>query len=175
MKRTTKRRLGLAGLVVASMLVVLFVASIRFYLALMLYSPSTTNNLNDARELGVHVVGGVALFRIPHDLTQIERSWKPIRYSFITQKTRIERWGPKFDRADSLRNHHRLMLPLWIPAFIVGIPSFLLWRRNPKLPEGHCECGYNLTGNVSGVCPECGTKLQNNGDEEITSAEDSAK
>lgn len=21
------------------------------------------------------------------------------------------------------------------------------------------ECGYNLTGNVSGICPECGTKL----------------
>lgn len=23
--------------------------------------------------------------------------------------------------------------------------------------EGCCECGYDLTGNVSGVCPECGT------------------
>ncbi len=27
-------------------------------------------------------------------------------------------------------------------------------------PPGHCrQCGYNLTGNVSGVCPECGTKI----------------
>ena len=25
-------------------------------------------------------------------------------------------------------------------------------------PKGRCRsCGYNLTGNVSGVCPECGT------------------
>ncbi len=25
-------------------------------------------------------------------------------------------------------------------------------------PPGHCKnCGYNLTGNVSGICPECGT------------------
>jgi hypothetical protein len=31
------------------------------------------------------------------------------------------------------------------------------WRRHP---EGHCQsCGYNLTGNTSGVCPECGTAL----------------
>jgi len=29
------------------------------------------------------------------------------------------------------------------------------WRR--RRPEGHCpSCGYNLTGNSSGVCPECG-------------------
>lgn len=28
------------------------------------------------------------------------------------------------------------------------------WRGTPS---GHCRgCGYNLTGNVSGVCPECG-------------------
>jgi hypothetical protein len=26
-----------------------------------------------------------------------------------------------------------------------------------KIPPGHCQiCGYNLTGNVSGRCPECG-------------------
>ncbi len=24
---------------------------------------------------------------------------------------------------------------------------------------GLCRCGYNLTGNVSGTCPECGTKV----------------
>jgi hypothetical protein len=27
-------------------------------------------------------------------------------------------------------------------------------------PPGHCpNCGYDLTGNVSGVCPECGEKV----------------
>ena len=28
-----------------------------------------------------------------------------------------------------------------------------------RVLPGHCrKCGYDLTGNVSGVCPECGTK-----------------
>ncbi len=27
-----------------------------------------------------------------------------------------------------------------------------------RIAHGHCQqCGYNLTGNTSGVCPECGT------------------
>ena len=39
-------------------------------------------------------------------------------------------------------------------AFIRG--PLRRWRRRKK---GLCiGCGYNLTGNVSGVCPECGTK-----------------
>ena len=31
-------------------------------------------------------------------------------------------------------------------------------RRRRRRKKGLCiQCGYNLTGNVSGVCPECGT------------------
>ncbi len=33
------------------------------------------------------------------------------------------------------------------------------WAHRRRIPPGHCKkCGYNLTGNVSGICPECGTK-----------------
>ena len=35
-----------------------------------------------------------------------------------------------------------------------------LREPRPKHPLGHClDCGYNLTGNVSGICPECGTPV----------------
>ena len=28
-----------------------------------------------------------------------------------------------------------------------------------KWTPSHCRCGYDLTGNVSGVCPECGERI----------------
>ena len=34
-------------------------------------------------------------------------------------------------------------------------------RFVPRHKPGHCQkCGYDLIGNVSGVCPECGTKIE---------------
>ncbi len=48
-------------------------------------------------------------------------------------------------------------LPLVYPFAAVAIPTLLVWRfwRTPVKP-GHCKCGYDLMGNTSGVCPECG-------------------
>lgn len=41
-------------------------------------------------------------------------------------------------------------------AFILG--PLRRWRRRKR---GEClNCGYNLTGNVTGVCSECGTKIE---------------
>ena len=46
---------------------------------------------------------------------------------------------------------------------VVTLALYLwLYRRRIRLGQhaahGLCvHCGYNLTGNVSGVCPECGT------------------
>jgi hypothetical protein len=54
-----------------------------------------------------------------------------------------------------------LYVPLWLPLIVLAIPTAILWwlDRRRRLP-GHCRrCGYNLTGNVSGRCPECGTRL----------------
>jgi len=48
-------------------------------------------------------------------------------------------------------------IPLWIPFVLLAFPTALLWWRDRKPPRGHCQrCGYNLTGNLSGVCPDCG-------------------
>ena len=38
-----------------------------------------------------------------------------------------------------------------------------LWRH-PHHPGTCHSCGYSLTGNVSGVCPECGTPVSVVGD-----------
>jgi hypothetical protein len=50
-------------------------------------------------------------------------------------------------------------VPPPIPLALVAIATAVFWWRDAKrdIPPGHCrKCGYNLTGNVSGRCPECG-------------------
>lgn len=53
-------------------------------------------------------------------------------------------------------------VPLAVPTALVLLLTFCVWfpvlRRKPA---GMCrECGYNLTGNVSGRCPECGRAVR---------------
>lgn len=51
-------------------------------------------------------------------------------------------------------------LPIWLPLFASLFTAILLRTRRDRRRPGHCtSCGYDLTGNVSGVCPECGTPL----------------
>lgn len=54
---------------------------------------------------------------------------------------------------------------IWDAALVVGSTFFVVgilplivhaWRRWLGFGPGHCKCGYDLTGNVSGRCPECG-------------------
>lgn len=44
-----------------------------------------------------------------------------------------------------------------------GILLFILnrgWRKDSQVAPGHCaHCDYDLTGNISGVCPECGSAI----------------
>lgn len=49
-------------------------------------------------------------------------------------------------------------LPLWIPLLICATPAGLLWLRDSRrIVSGCCaRCRYNLHGNESGRCPECG-------------------
>jgi hypothetical protein len=57
--------------------------------------------------------------------------------------------------------------PYWLPAvcfaFLPALTAVKFWRaraRRRREAEGLCSgCGYNLTGNTSGVCPECGAQV----------------
>jgi hypothetical protein len=60
---------------------------------------------------------------------------------------------------------------LWLVPLLVGFCMFMAgWRaRGPvrrlrRRQRGLCVgCGYDLTGNVSGACPECGQEAPNKG------------
>ena len=54
-----------------------------------------------------------------------------------------------------------MRIPLWIPTTLLLLPVVFWWRRDRRrIRPGCClRCGYDLTGNTSGVCSECGEKL----------------
>ena len=55
-----------------------------------------------------------------------------------------------------------LIIPLWIPMILVGMPCAVAWwRALRRFAPGHCaKCGYNLTGLPEPRCPECGTGFE---------------
>ncbi|UCE59491.1 MAG: hypothetical protein JSU63_18860 [Phycisphaerales bacterium] len=56
-------------------------------------------------------------------------------------------------------------LPLWGLCLLLGAYPAVAFYRGPircwrRRRKGSCiKCGYDLTGNVSGVCSECGTAI----------------
>ena len=56
-----------------------------------------------------------------------------------------------------------VLLPASVLAFQIIIPRV---RMNRRL-EHACQCGYDLTGNVSGTCPECGSVIERRAAEPI--------
>jgi hypothetical protein len=60
---------------------------------------------------------------------------------------------------------HEYAMPLWAPSLLFATLAIFLFRRDRERPgPGHCRsCGYNLTGNLSGICPECGTPTAGKG------------
>jgi len=61
-------------------------------------------------------------------------------------------WPPFLDSVRTLSQLGAFAGPTAIVAATV------LFRPPPAPKSGCCSrCGYNLTGNISGICPECGT------------------
>ncbi len=57
----------------------------------------------------------------------------------------------------------RTGVSLLLPWLIVTVPTAWLWFTCRRNSSGHClNCNYNLTGNISGRCPECGQPVTSN-------------
>jgi len=61
------------------------------------------------------------------------------------------------------RERYELHLPPWVAiALLLAYPAIFVPRQARNLlrrKRGLCvKCGYNLTGNTSGICPECGQR-----------------
>lgn len=67
--------------------------------------------------------------------------------------------APVFDRWPG---HLHIVVPLWLPFVVGAVVWITLALRGRRVrPPLECKhCSYNLTGNVSGICPECGTPIK---------------
>ena len=63
---------------------------------------------------------------------------------------------------------HALQLPYWMLVALAAVPPIRytvgVWRCGTLRRRGtrrgvRRQCSYDLTGNTSGVCPECGTPI----------------
>ncbi len=80
-----------------------------------------------------------------------QRSWNDILNEWCDRGL----WPVWFDLSPFMR---AISIPLWMPLAAIGIPTAWLWWRDRRpIGAGRCQnCGYDLTGNISGRCPECG-------------------
>ncbi|QDV91086.1 hypothetical protein RAS2_21760 [Phycisphaerae bacterium RAS2] len=68
------------------------------------------------------------------------------------------RWPGWVGNPADLGHSWQIDLPLWIPLALGAVWALAGWHRGDHIALAtHCKaCGYDLTGNVSGRCPECG-------------------
>lgn len=51
-----------------------------------------------------------------------------------------------------------VLVPVWMLLAPMMVGAWTYWRLSKRRLAGQClTCGYNLTGNASGTCPECGS------------------
>ncbi len=76
-------------------------------------------------------------------------------------------WWHRLDRyryQAGLGWKYEVDIPLWELWMLVLVPTVMLWYRDRVYPSWRCQqCGYDLTGNESGRCPECGSETGTGG------------
>lgn len=81
-------------------------------------------------------------------------AWGGLKISPANWNTPEWDWSlPYLDLSDG-----RVRVPCWLLVPLLTLATTILWRRDRcRRRPGRCrKCNYNLTGNTSGVCPECG-------------------
>ena len=89
------------------------------------------------------------------DVGSPRRTWDRLGFHFLSQ-AQAPSWGGKMTL---------LTIPFWFPAVLTLILpgcrlSHVIMHRRRKALCLCFQCGYNLTANLSGICPECGMPIK---------------
>ena len=67
-------------------------------------------------------------------------------------------WGFGWPSVDPWAPFFQLRIPFWLLICALAALWYVVLRERPQ-PAHLCVCGYDLTGNESGNCPECGQEV----------------
>lgn len=148
-----------SGLLLCTLLAIVWLATLHYGVFLPF-------NLKDGHTVVRIAYGSVTVFRKPG--TASHRAFffrnRSLRWTWQAGFQRYPRGAAGFGSPVGPRWGFVLVLPIWIPLAIAVIPTASLWTRaKRRSPESCQKCGYDLTGNVSGVCPECGSEKRRSG------------
>lgn len=109
------------------------------------------NRITVTRIMTATCLGGILLFVVPYAVYTT--------HSMERRMQAVSSWLTNALGSDRVSMHTIVVNSLL--TWTVCCPMGLLFvRRRHRCRVGHCvKCGYNLTGNISGVCPECGTEI----------------
>jgi hypothetical protein len=140
------------GLVACVVLVALFVVSAPYWIEYW---------FNYGRHVGNFACGGGCVTVVWNVRPQLFGASRLLPMWLVHRRTSsdIWVWWPFLDAR--FLGGYLIRLPVWMPLAVFGPLTALLWYRDRRRPmPGHCrKCDYDLRGNVSGICPECGLKI----------------
>jgi hypothetical protein len=152
----TRRVLKWAGTAVCAVIFLSAVVCLRWY----------TIGIGFAGHFSVSIHGGAICFNWKDPQRSREPPRSHIHHGFFVHAAsdwasiRTAWYSGVLPRVGTTGLWYSAAVPLWIWLLVIGAPTVYLWRSNLESP-GHCQrCGYDLTGNVSGTCPECGQPVQ---------------
>ena len=85
------------------------------------------------------------------------------KMSEIFGMPRYKSWRPQGGILIGPRHADAISIPFWLLLLLTAIPTAWLWHRDRGWRRPGCclRCGYDLTGNTSGICSECGERRPN--------------
>ncbi|MCG8404252.1 MAG: hypothetical protein MI923_03545 [Phycisphaerales bacterium] len=151
------KKLIIFGWILCLLLLVAWIASL--HVSVYKFHPKYT----------VQIHQGCVIVMISKTLLSEDSNYKLNEPWRIKREKRIRSWGIELPMITSLhifrdggpREYVGFIAPFCALIAFVGLLSvFLIVRNKQRCAIFQCGgCKYNLTGNTSGLCPECGTPI----------------